>query len=169
MGRSAKDTRETVAMLDRVSRLGISRDDAEALRRISMTLHRWHEAECGNGNDVSSWSIARGHKSPRIFSRDPVTQAPIWTGGEFTYDENGATYMERSNHKDGKTIYYRIPDRENGARKRLAAIMARYPGLTAYVQTDPRGCALYIIEAARLPAGASVNSCYSSVGVAVFA
>lgn len=26
---------------------GISYDDAHALRRISMTLHRWHEMECG--------------------------------------------------------------------------------------------------------------------------
>lgn len=26
---------------------GVSREDCEALRRISMTLHRWHERECG--------------------------------------------------------------------------------------------------------------------------
>jgi len=30
--------------------IGIAYDDAEALRRISMTLHRWHELECGDGN-----------------------------------------------------------------------------------------------------------------------
>jgi hypothetical protein len=29
---------------------GISYDDAAQLRRISMTLHRWHELECGDGN-----------------------------------------------------------------------------------------------------------------------
>lgn len=29
--------------------LGFSHDDAIALRRISMTLHRWHEQECGDG------------------------------------------------------------------------------------------------------------------------
>lgn len=28
-------------------RAGISWDDAVALRRIAMTLHRWHELECG--------------------------------------------------------------------------------------------------------------------------
>ena len=30
--------------------LGISYQDAAQLRRISMTLHRWHELECGVGN-----------------------------------------------------------------------------------------------------------------------
>ena len=30
--------------------LGIDRQDAEALRRISMRLHRWFELECGDGN-----------------------------------------------------------------------------------------------------------------------
>ena len=31
-----------------LERIGVSYADAEALRRISMTLHRWHELECGN-------------------------------------------------------------------------------------------------------------------------
>lgn len=42
-----KEARETEAMLSRLQSLGISRADAEALRRISMTLHRWSELECG--------------------------------------------------------------------------------------------------------------------------
>lgn len=29
-------------------RAGIAYDDARALRRIAMQLHRWHELECGN-------------------------------------------------------------------------------------------------------------------------
>ena len=40
---------------------GISLDDAVALRRISMTLHRWHEAEC-NGE----------------IQRDEATNIPYW-------------------------------------------------------------------------------------------
>ena len=32
--------------------LGFSRSDAETLRRISMTLHRWHELECGTSSGV---------------------------------------------------------------------------------------------------------------------
>lgn len=36
-----------------------------------------------------------------------------------------------------------IRDREAGARKRIAEVCARN-GLHFYVQTDPRGCALYV-------------------------
>jgi len=38
---------DSVAALERA---GISYQDATALRRISMTLHRWHELECGIDN-----------------------------------------------------------------------------------------------------------------------
>lgn len=34
---------------DTLRALGFTYDEAEALRRISMTLHRWYEHEC-NGN-----------------------------------------------------------------------------------------------------------------------
>jgi hypothetical protein len=37
----------TLEMLNRLQRMGISLDDALALRRISMTLQAWHEAMCG--------------------------------------------------------------------------------------------------------------------------
>ncbi len=42
--------RDTHEMLSRLERAGISYHDALALRRISMTLHRWHEMECGVDN-----------------------------------------------------------------------------------------------------------------------
>lgn len=42
--------KQTFQMIDRVKALGITSDDAWALRRISMTLHRWHELECGIDN-----------------------------------------------------------------------------------------------------------------------
>lgn len=65
---------------------------------------------------------------------------------------------------------YQAANRERGALKRLAAIMARYPKLAAYQQGDPRGCALYVYRKADLcvsvPAD-TIESCYSSVGVAV--
>ena len=61
---------------------------------------------------------------------------------------------------------YPVPDREAGARKRLAAIMKRYPALTAYVQTDPRGCALYLLRPGDVPAGAEPRECYTR-GIAV--
>lgn len=117
-----------------------ARADAESLRRISMTLHRWHELECGDGNDYASWTIARGHKR----------------NGAFEYDDNGKPYIEWRAHNANGARYLPTPDRERGALKRLAAILKRYPGLSAYVQTDPRGCALYIMRPGDLADGWSV-------------
>lgn len=45
-----KDWIETEEMINRLRQLDISKDDAWALRRISMQLHRWHELECGVEN-----------------------------------------------------------------------------------------------------------------------
>lgn len=115
---------------DRLLNAGISWDDAVQLRRISMTLNRWYEMECGNWNDYASWSIVRGKKD----------------GNVFEYDEDGKAYLERHAHTSNKPTYTPVADRETGAKKRLSAIMAKYPKLTAYIQTDPRGCALYIGE-----------------------
>ena len=77
--------------------------------------------------------------------------------------------METHYHSDNRTpnpSYYPIADRERGALKRLATIMTRYPGFTAYVQGDPRGCSLYILRPGDVREGASIDSCYSNgIGV----
>lgn len=127
--------------IDRLIEAGISRDDAMALRRIAMTLRRWHELECGDGNDYQSWAI----------ERDDKTDKP---------------YMVYHPH-DGKSHREPIADREDGAIKRLTAIMARYPGFEAYVQTDSRGVALYILRPGQLADGAKIDECYSR-GIAVY-
>jgi hypothetical protein len=115
---------------NQLTKLGIQYDDAVALRRIAMILHRWHELECGDGNDYASWTVTRGYK----------------INGSFVYDEdNGDAYEERHVHTENKARYTRIADRERGALKRLAKIMANYPSLASYVQGDPRGAALYIL------------------------
>lgn len=115
-------------------RTGFNLDDATALRRISMTLHRWSEHEC-NG------AIQRdGERGDGL---------PYW------YNLNS-----------GRRIC-RAPDRERGALKRLAAIMARYPNLQSYVQGDPRGCALYILRPGDVPEGKDADAYYSR-GVAVY-
>jgi len=134
---------EAVANLERI---GISRDDAFQLRRIAMTLHRWFELECGDSDNYKSWCLTRGHAPKREFYRDPETQASRWrTIGEFTYADDGVPYIETHLHSENKPRYTRIADREAGARRRLARILKRYPHLTAYVQTDPRGASLYIL------------------------
>lgn len=131
-------------VFDRLRGIGISLEHAVALRRISMTLHRWHEQECGDSNQYASWCVVRGTKQK---------------DGAFEYDDNGKPFIEHHAHTSNKPTYRSIADRERGALKRLAVIMASYPSLTAYVQTDPRGCALYI--------GTGLNDSNYSNGIAI--
>ena len=129
--------KQTIEMLRRLESIGITLADAETLRRISMTLHRWHEGECGNDNGC--------------IERDEQTGKPFNTRYSYT----------------GKRISYPIPDREKGALRRLSQTMAKYPHLSAYVQTDPRGAALYILRPGDVPEGKEVNAYYSR-GFAVY-
>jgi hypothetical protein len=124
--------------LPHLAALGISHEDASALRRIAMTLHRWAELECGN---------ERG-----AIERDETTGKPYWT------------YDAGANGKRGRVA---IPDRERGAEKRLAKIMAKYPTLSAYIQGDCRGAPLYILKPGDVPEGQHAESYYSR-GVAVY-
>lgn len=126
---------ERAEVIERLARLGIGFDDAKALRRIAMTLHRWAELECG---------FEHGG-----IERDEVSGLPYWV--------SSATNKR-----------WRIPDRESGAFKRLSAILARYPELVSYHQTDPRGAALYILRRENLADGANVESVYASCGIAVY-
>ena len=137
---------------------GIALDDAVALRRISMTLHRWFELEWGDGNNHGSWAIVRGTK----------------TKEGFVHDDDGKPYLEHHHYRHGAgqdtTTHIPLADRERGALKRLERIMTRYSGFVSYVQGDPRGCALYILPpaiVARLPDGGDIGSIYSS-GIAVY-
>ena len=134
-------------MIDRLSAVGIGYEDAMKLRRISMTLRRWFELECGDSNDYGSWAIERD---------DNGDGPPFLVQHHYPYGAGKDTVTRT-----------RIPDRETGAKKRLAKIMASYPALLAYIQTDPRGASLYILRVDDIPAGASIDSCYSR-GIAVY-
>lgn len=119
--------------------LGISNDDATALRRISMTLDRWHTLECGDENGVA-------------VERD---------------EETKLTYLTYDLGRNGSRVRSRCPDRESGALKRLTAIMENYPTLLHYVQSDPRGTALHILRSSDLRDGEKLDEVYTR-GVAVF-
>lgn len=134
--------------------LGFTPEEAEKLRRISMTLRRWYEAEC-NGD----------------IQREDIT---------------GITFRHYGHGTSGPFQTVRCADRETGAKKRLAAILerrnsygnetlhangsatitARKP-VTAYIQGDPRGAALYIIRPGDVPAGADVGAYYTR-GICVY-
>ena len=119
--------------------LGFTTDEAAALRRISLTLRRWHELECGLDNGC-------------------VERA-----------EDGKTYWRNSY----TSRLSRFPDRETGARRRLAAIIqsrnerAAEPVLNTYIQTDPRGAALYILRPDDVPAGKDPAAYYSR-GICIY-
>ena len=122
--------------------VGFTFDECEKLRRISMTLHRWHELECGNSNDWASWAI----------ERDEQTEIP---------------YMVTHHYNRPNPTRYRVADRENGAKKRLAKILESRPGISAYIQGDPRGAALYILRPGDIPEGKEAASYYNR-GICVY-
>lgn len=87
------------------------------------------------------------HECNGAIQRDDETDLPYW-------------YNTHSGKKLGRT-----PDREKGAIKRAKKIAAEY-GLTAYIQGDPRGCALYLVRKTDVPPGADIDGYYSR-GIAV--
>lgn len=116
--------------------LGLSTDEADSLRRIEMTLHRWAELECGTD---------AGH-----IERDEMTGKPIFVSAR-------ARYVDP---KDPRGRWF-IPDRESGALRRLARILDRHPELIAYHQGDPRGCALYVLRKSDVAEGVALDSVYT--------
>lgn len=133
--------------LAQILSLGVSYEDATALRRISMTLRRWFEYECGTGEGNVSRSIER--------DGDEDDSPPFM---RVQYPMPGGKYVDQR---------WPIADKETGARKRMAKILARYPKLSAYVQTDPRGCALYLLRPGDVPEGESASGYYSR-GIPVY-
>lgn len=126
----------------RMEALGFSYDETTQLRRIEMTLTRWGEMECGSSDNYASKHIERD-------------------------EETGKTYWVVMPHdrKPSDRTRMAIPDRERGALKRLAKIMANHPDLWHYHQSDPRGCALYVGRKAEMN-GSDINANYTR-GVAV--
>ena len=136
--------KERYEVLSRLEKAGISYEHAYALIRISMTLSRWGELECGGSNEYASWGIERD-------------------------EETGKPYMVRHSHTGVLKNIHKTPiaDREKGALKRLQAIVAQYPEFIAYHQTDPRGCAVYLVRKSDVPEGMSIDSVYTR-GIAVY-
>lgn len=143
-----KEALRQARQIEVLQSLGFTLEEAEKLRRISMTLRRWHELECGTDAGCIEREGENGAGKPFM------------------------TY-ERGNGPRGR---YAIPDREAGARKRLAAIIGqrnarqqmvagKMDKLEPYIQGDPRGAALYILRPG--DAGASADSYYTR-GICVY-
>lgn len=138
-----REAMELTRTNDRLRALGISYDECDQLRRISMTLRRWFELECGNSNAYSAYAI----------ERDEATDKP---------------FMVNHSHREPYRVTRTpIADRERGALRRLKVIMDQYPTLTYYVQSDPRGCALYILTQAQVKDGGHTIDAVYTRGIAV--
>ena len=150
---SARQTRQQDVLVS----LGFTTGESDALRRISLTLHRWAEHEC-NG----------------IIERDETRQnRPFWsnpnTGRHFVAP---AADRETGAIKRLKTIIssrnQRVITRMNepttlqGCLDQVLDVSLAY-----YVQGDPRGAMLYLLRPGDVPEGADVDSYYSR-GVAIY-
>lgn len=132
-------TQRTARYFARMNALGFTYTEADKIRLIEKTLSRWSELECGDGNDYASWSI----------ERDETTGKPYLV----THPHTGKSYRRA------------VADREAGALRRLQAIMANYPHLWFFHQTDPRGASLYVGRKSDVDK-VQLDSCYTH-GVAV--
>jgi hypothetical protein len=99
---------------------------------------------------LSRWHELKCGTDAGYIERDPTTDKPY-----MVYD-NGT-----------RRSRYPTPDREKGAERRLAAIMANHAPLAAYVQTDPRGAPLYILRPGDVPEGKDPAAYYSR-GICVY-
>ena len=150
---AARQTRQHDVLVS----LGFTTGESDALRRISLTLHRWAEHEC-NG----------------VIERDETRQdRPFWSN-----PNTGRHYVapvadrQRGAIKRLKTII-------SGRNQRVITRMTEPTtlqgcldqvldvSLAYYVQGDPRGAMLYILRPGDVPDGADVDSYYSR-GVAIY-
>ncbi len=119
-------------LISRLAEMGFSFGEAQTLRRIEMTLHRWAEHEC-NGNIQREGDASDGK--------------PRW-------------YSDYAINHESSPKGHRIADRERGALKRLGNMMEAHPDFVAYHQGDPRGCALYIVSKSDVGDG-DISSLYT--------
>lgn len=199
-----------ICLVQSLTALGFTAAEIAQLRRIERTLHRWAEAECGDSNDHCSWSIERAEPVKVTLGIPADSNGHVWLfedgartadlGCEISIDspeavralkrkqarrdrEVGKPFRVTYPHNpEGKERRIAIPDRESGALKRLARIVAARNerisernerelrvddgGVLFYHQTDPRGCALYLLRASDIGIGEKIESVYSR-GVAV--
>jgi len=131
-------TRQT-HQLNTLQSLGFSNEESDKLRRISMTLRRWFELECGTN------------------------------GGCIERDNDGRTYWKsehsgrRTRTADRETGA--LKRLENIIKSRN--ILRADDPLNFYIQGDPRGAALYILRPQDIPEGKDPAAYYSR-GICVY-
>lgn len=139
------------AQTDTLISLGFTYAEAEALRRISLTLHRWAEHEC-NGTIQRDGDNGDGR--------------PYW----FNTD-SGRKLCPVADRERGALARLKAIVHARNKRARVAAaigdVLTHASDVAPYVQGDPRGAALYILRPGDVPEGADENAYYSR-GICVY-
>lgn len=134
--------------------LGFMPHEADTLRRISRTLHRWQELECGTDTGC--------------IERDDATGRPYWVA---QYRDGTRRWPVADRERGALRRLARIIAARNGRVPPLSVVMlpdrAAPDTLAYYIQPDPRGAALYILRPGDAPPGADAGACYTR-GICVY-
>lgn len=122
--------------------LGFTADEVKSLRRISNTLRRWFEMECGSDH------------------------------GCIERDEHGKPFFRLSSGRswpiaDRETGARKRLDKIITARNKRFTVADNSPMLFSYIQTDPRGATLYILRPCDVMEGIGPEAFYSR-GICVY-
>src|SRR5512146_997801 len=127
-----KEAERQTRQADTLVSLGFTRDEAESLRRISMTLQRWYERECGDGYGC--------------IERDETTNRPMWrnanTGEAYPIPDRETGAVKRLKAIIEARNTRQADDRDGicGCGARIGHIERCERGAVSYyLQTDPRG------------------------------
>jgi rubrerythrin len=151
--------KERAEVIHRLGQLGIDYQTAESLRRISMTLHRWFEGECG----TTSGCIERDEETGKTYWLNSNTGRRFKIADRETGAKKRlAKLMEGLKNRCDRCGYVGLCD------TCPECIKITHPYLTAYIQGDCRGASLYLLrKGVDLKPGESIDSVYSR-GVAVY-
>jgi hypothetical protein len=130
--------------------LGFTTDEAAALRRISMTLRRWYELECGNDYGY--------------IERDETTGKPYMRtsrGTRYPVADRETGAVKRLN------AIIRACNERRFAGDDASILDPKCDDLAVYLQTDPRGAPLYILRPDDIPAGKDPAAYYSR-GICIY-
>lgn len=128
--------------------LGFTASEADTLRRISRTLSRWHELECGTDAGCIERDDATG--KPRFVS---------YTGRRWPVADRERGALRRL----GRIVGLRNTRVWAASDAHAVYVHAVRP----YIQPDPRGAALYILRPGDVPQGVKPESCYTN-GICVY-
>jgi len=147
MAMTKREKQRITAQENTLMGLGFTAFEAEKLRKISMTLQRWHELECGiDGGCVE---------------RDEAGK-PFWRS-----EYSGKLSPVADREKGAKKRLSHILGLRNTREWAFLGWPMSQVEIKPYIQGDPRGAALYLIRPDDIPEGKSVDSYYSR-GVCVY-